>query len=143
MTSGRVIIELTESHPVYDYHQLKEAVTHCRRLGFQIAIDDLGEGFSSLRLWSEVRPDFVKIDMHFIQEIQLDPMKRQFVRSIQEIAQQSGCKVIAEGTPSQLKASVGSGRLHVRLLDPEQRPEQAGVGLERQAGAVVAPRVAR
>jgi ABC-2 type transport system ATP-binding protein len=32
-------------------------------------------------------------------------------------------KVIAEGTPSQLKASVGSGRLHVRLLDPEQRPE--------------------
>jgi ABC-2 type transport system ATP-binding protein len=32
-------------------------------------------------------------------------------------------KVIAEGTPSQLKASVGRGRLHVRLLDPEQRPE--------------------
>jgi daunorubicin/doxorubicin transport system ATP-binding protein len=32
-------------------------------------------------------------------------------------------KVIAEGTPSQLKASVGSGRLHIRLLDPEQRPE--------------------
>ena len=30
-------------------------------------------------------------------------------------------KVIAEGTPSQLKASVGSGRLHIRLLDPEQR----------------------
>jgi daunorubicin/doxorubicin transport system ATP-binding protein len=32
-------------------------------------------------------------------------------------------KVIAEGTPSQLKASVGKGALHVRLLDPEQRPE--------------------
>jgi ABC-2 type transport system ATP-binding protein len=32
-------------------------------------------------------------------------------------------KVIAEGTPSQLKASVGSGTLHVRLLDPEQRPQ--------------------
>jgi ABC-2 type transport system ATP-binding protein len=32
-------------------------------------------------------------------------------------------KVIAEGTPSQLKASVGSGVLHVRLLDPDQRPE--------------------
>ena len=31
-------------------------------------------------------------------------------------------KVIAEGTPTQLKASVGSGALHVRLLDPEQRP---------------------
>jgi ABC-2 type transport system ATP-binding protein len=31
-------------------------------------------------------------------------------------------KVIAEGTPAQLKDSVGSGALHVRLLDPEQRP---------------------
>jgi ABC-2 type transport system ATP-binding protein len=32
-------------------------------------------------------------------------------------------KVIAEGTPSQLKASVGGGALHVRLLDPDQRPD--------------------
>ena len=32
-------------------------------------------------------------------------------------------KVIAEGTPAQLKASVGSAALHVRLLDPERRPE--------------------
>jgi ABC-2 type transport system ATP-binding protein len=31
--------------------------------------------------------------------------------------------VIAEGTPGQLKSSVGSGALHVRLLDPVQRPE--------------------
>ena len=44
-------------------------------------------------------------------------------------------KVIAEGTPSQLKASVGSGALHVRLLDPEQRPRAAQV-LERELGAV-------
>jgi len=32
-------------------------------------------------------------------------------------------RVIAEGTPAQLKASVGSGALHVRLLHPDQRPE--------------------
>jgi ABC-2 type transport system ATP-binding protein len=44
-------------------------------------------------------------------------------------------KVIAEGTPSQLKASVGSGALHVRLLDPEQRPEAEAV-LSRQLGVV-------
>ena len=36
-------------------------------------------------------------------------------------------KVIAEGTAGQLKASVGSGALHVRLLDPDQRPEAEGV----------------
>jgi ABC-2 type transport system ATP-binding protein len=36
-------------------------------------------------------------------------------------------RVIAEGTPAQLKASVGSGALHVRLLDPEERPQAARV----------------
>jgi ABC-2 type transport system ATP-binding protein len=44
-------------------------------------------------------------------------------------------KVIAEGTPGQLKKSVGSGSLHVRLLDPEQRPQAAQV-LERELVSV-------
>ena len=44
-------------------------------------------------------------------------------------------KVIAEGTPGQLKASVGSGALHVRLLDPGQRPEAEQV-LARELGTV-------
>jgi ABC-2 type transport system ATP-binding protein len=45
-------------------------------------------------------------------------------------------KVIAEGTPGQLKASVGRGALHVRLLDPEQRPVAEEV-LTRELGASV------
>ncbi|MGH2742196.1 MAG: ATP-binding cassette domain-containing protein [Thermoleophilaceae bacterium] len=44
-------------------------------------------------------------------------------------------KVIAEGTPGQLKASVGSGALRVRLLDPEQRPDAERV-LSRELGTV-------
>jgi ABC-2 type transport system ATP-binding protein len=44
-------------------------------------------------------------------------------------------KVIAEGTPGQLKASVGSGALHVRLLDPNQRTEAQRV-LVRELHAV-------
>ena len=44
-------------------------------------------------------------------------------------------KVIAEGTPGQLKASVGSGALHVRLLDPEQRDEAVRI-LEGALGTV-------
>ena len=44
-------------------------------------------------------------------------------------------RVIAEGTPAQLKASVGSGALHVRLLDPEQRP-QAERLLSAELGSV-------
>src|SRR3954447_5637184 len=45
-------------------------------------------------------------------------------------------KVIAEGTPSQLKASVGLGAMHVRLIDPDQRPEAERV-LSRTLGAQV------
>ena len=102
----RVIIELTENQPTYDYELMREAVLHYRNMGFQIAIDDLGEGFSSLRLWSELRPEYVKIDMHFIQGINNDPVKLQFVRSIQEIAEKSGTLVIAEGIEAQTELLV-------------------------------------
>ncbi len=44
-------------------------------------------------------------------------------------------KVIAEGSPGQLKASVGSGALRVRLLDPDQRPEAERV-LARELDSV-------
>ncbi len=45
-------------------------------------------------------------------------------------------RVIAEGTPGQLKASIGSGSLGVRLRDPAQRPAAAAV-LERRLGTVM------
>ncbi|WP_235562346.1 EAL domain-containing protein [Methylophilus sp. Leaf414] len=93
----QIIIEVTEQTRNMDYGQLREAVQLYRNIGFEIAMDDLGEGFSSLRLWSELKPDYVKIDKHFIRNIHLDQVKFEFVRSIQQIAQNSGAKVIAEG----------------------------------------------
>ena len=93
----RVIIEITENQPSYDFDGMRNALLHYRSLGFQIAIDDLGEGFSSLRLWSELRPEFVKIDMHFVQGVNTDQLKQQFLKSIQSIALSSGTQVIAEG----------------------------------------------
>ncbi len=96
----RVIIEITENQPTFDFAGMRNALLHYRSMGFQIAIDDLGEGFSSLRLWSELRPEFVKIDMHFVQGVNSDPLKQQFLRSIQSIALSSGTQVIAEGIES-------------------------------------------
>lgn len=93
----RVIIEITENQPTFDFEGMRKALLHYRSMGFQIAIDDLGEGFSSLRLWSELRPEFVKVDMHFVQGINADPLKQQFLRSIQSIALSSGTQVVAEG----------------------------------------------
>jgi EAL domain-containing protein (putative c-di-GMP-specific phosphodiesterase class I)/GGDEF domain-containing protein/predicted transcriptional regulator len=97
---SRIIIELTETLPFSSYAALRDATSYYRRNGFRIALDDLGEGYSNLRLWSELRPDFVKIDKHFIQQLQLDPFKEQFVRSMVAIARQSGALLIAEGIES-------------------------------------------
>ena len=47
----RIVIELTESQPIHDYRLMLEAAHYYRELGLEVAIDDLGEGFSSLRLW--------------------------------------------------------------------------------------------
>ena len=93
----QVVIELTEQYPIDDYQILRDATEHYRSMGFSIAIDDLGAGYSGLRTWSEIKPDFVKIDRHFIQNIHGDQQKRQFVQSMLDIAQSINCKVIGEG----------------------------------------------
>jgi diguanylate cyclase (GGDEF)-like protein len=94
---NQVVIELTEQTPTDDFELLQTALHHYRAMGFSIALDDLGAGYSSLRLWSELRPDYVKIDRHFIDGIHQDALKREFVGSILQIAKASRAQVIAEG----------------------------------------------
>ncbi len=112
----RIVIELTEHQPTDDFQLMLEAVTHYRKMGFEIAIDDLGAGYSGLRLWSELQPEYVKIDMHFIQGIHNDPVKLNFVRSIQNIASSLNCNVIAEGieTEDEYKAVDQLGITHAQ-----------------------------
>nr|UYT19556.1 hypothetical protein OBG92_01688 [Pseudomonas aeruginosa] len=97
ISPNRVVIELTEQTPIDDFDLLDTALHHYRAMGFSIALDDLGAGYSSLRLWSELRPDYVKIDRHFVDGIHLDPVKREFVGSILKMARASRAQVIAEG----------------------------------------------
>ncbi|MBI5006244.1 MAG: phosphodiesterase [Nitrosomonadales bacterium] len=102
----RVIIEITENQPTFDFEAMRDALLHYRGMGFKIAIDDLGEGFSSLRLWSELRPEYIKIDMHFVQGVDRDPIKLQFLKSIQQIAESCGTQVIAEGVETEAELKV-------------------------------------
>ncbi len=102
----RVIIEITENQPTFDFKGMRDALLHYREMGFKIAIDDLGEGFSSLRLWSELRPEFIKVDMHFVQGVDKDPIKLQFLKSIQQIAESCGTHVIAEGIETEAELRV-------------------------------------
>ncbi len=97
----RVVFELTEKQPLDDHELLAGACQHFRQQGFAVAIDDLGAGYAGLRIWSELNPDYVKIDRHFISGIDASAVKREFVRFMLEIAQRIGNKVIAEGIETQ------------------------------------------
>ncbi len=97
LSASQIVFELTEGDCPVNYDVLCKSMASYRKMGFAIALDDLGEGFSSLRRWAELRPNFIKIDKYFIQGVHKDPLKQQFVRAIDEIAQKSRAIVIAEG----------------------------------------------
>lgn len=94
---GDVILELTEQSVMRDYDSMREAVVGIRDLGCRIAMDDLGAGYSSVRTWSELRPDFVKLSRDFVSNVDADPLKSEFLRSIIDIARAGQSAVIAEG----------------------------------------------
>jgi diguanylate cyclase (GGDEF)-like protein len=97
------VIELTERSLVEDYVKIRSTLSDVRRMGFDFAIDDLGIGYSGLRMWSELRPDFVKIDRYFISGIDSDPVKLEFVRSIVAMGRAVGSYIIAEGVETILE----------------------------------------
>lgn len=97
----QVVIEITELQPVEDFNVFIESVNHYRNMGFKVALDDLGGGYNGLRMWSEVRPDFVKIDKHFILGIAQDKDKRHFLETIKTLAQGLNTKLVAEGVENE------------------------------------------
>jgi len=111
-----VVIELTEHKPADNYEIMRASAKHYRGMGFEIALDDLGAGYSGLRLWAELLPEYVKIDKHFIHGLHDDPVKLNFVRSIQSMAVSLNCGVIAEGieTEGEFKAIEKLGITHAQ-----------------------------
>lgn len=131
---GRVVFEITEGSPQMDNESVVAGLMTLRERGFKIALDDLGEGFSSLRLWSDVRPDFVKLDKHFVTGIDKDPVKLQFVRSLKQIAEKSNAIIIAEGIEhraellilKEMGICLGQGYFIGRpVMQPENKPSAA------------------
>jgi len=130
LKAGQMIIELTEHQPTFSFKNVHDSLQIFRSMGFQVAIDDLGEGFSSLRLWSELKPEFVKADKHFVKGIADDPIKVQFLKAIQLIAESCGSRIIAEGIENEadfrvvqeLGIAFGQGYFIGR---PEEKPKAA------------------
>lgn len=97
LTPGDIVLEISERFPIEDGKLFISIIGRLKALGFGIAIDDLGAGYSGLKLWSEIQPDYVKIDRHFIDRIDQDTVKQAFVTSVVHLSQQLNCDIIAEG----------------------------------------------
>ncbi len=97
LSPEQVVIEVTEQYDAGDTNYLKEGLEYYRKLGFIIAIDDLGTGHSGLKQWAEIRPDIVKIDRYFISDCHTNIVKRELLRTIFELGKATQVKIIAEG----------------------------------------------
>ncbi len=148
LRTGQIIIELTENQHISDFSALRDTLGAYRDLGYQIAIDDLGEGFSNLRMWSEVRPEFVKIDRHFISGIEQDALKFQLVRAMHDIADTCNSRIIAEGietdaefaTVRDLGIELGQGyRICRPQADPARVPVEAIRALIEDSAVIIFP----
>lgn len=92
-----VVVELTEHERVRDLDALREVLTRWRAAGAAVALDDFGDGHSSLRLWAELRPEYVKIDKYFVRDVHRSGDKTKTIRALQQLADTFGTQLIAEG----------------------------------------------
>ena len=97
LSPRHVVLEISERFPIENADTFIQLINELKQVGYGIAIDDLGSGYSGLKLWSQIRPDYVKIDRHFIDRIDQDPVKQAFVTSVVHLCEQLQCEIIAEG----------------------------------------------
>ncbi|MGG1638330.1 EAL domain-containing protein [Paenibacillus sp. NRS-1760] len=97
LSPHHVVFEITERSSIADFGSVKKALEHYRSQGYQIAIDDVGAGYSSLQSIAELRPDYLKVDRSIIQNIHLDEMKEHILYTLVQIAAKMNISIIAEG----------------------------------------------
>ncbi|WP_100407167.1 EAL domain-containing protein [Bacillus solitudinis] len=129
-----IVFEITERSAIQDFKAFKEVLTHYRKQGYKVAIDDAGAGYSSLQAITEIEPDYIKIDRSLISDIDKISSKEAIVQAFITFAKQVNSKIIAEGIESkeELSVLIGLG------VDYAQgfflgRPHFPGKGVEYQA----------
>lgn len=91
-----VVLELLESEPVNDWEKMKATVNELKRRGIKIAIDDMGAGYSTIRHWVELEPEFVKLDKYFSENLSVNTQKQKIVKSYADLFSGTS-KLIIEG----------------------------------------------
>ena len=97
----RVVLEITEHAPVEDYETLGARMEELRSRGIRLAIDDAGAGFASLRHVIRLAPDFIKLDIGLIRDIDCNPAQRALASALIRFAAETGAGIIAEGIERQ------------------------------------------
>jgi EAL domain-containing protein (putative c-di-GMP-specific phosphodiesterase class I)/GGDEF domain-containing protein len=92
-----VVLEITERVAVTAWNDFRKRIDDLRAMGFGVAIDDMGAGYSSLHSVAEVEPDFLKFDIALVRDIHLSPIKRGLLESLVLLAERIDSQVIAEG----------------------------------------------
>ncbi|HEY0076210.1 MAG TPA: EAL domain-containing protein [Abditibacteriaceae bacterium] len=93
----QVVFEVIESEQVSRVADLNKILDYYRQNGFQVALDDVGAGYSSLNLLARLRPDFIKLDRDLITDIHQEPVKATIAAKLLETARELGMKTVAEG----------------------------------------------
>jgi EAL domain-containing protein (putative c-di-GMP-specific phosphodiesterase class I) len=95
--ASKVVLEITERAPLEEVKDLKMRVDRLRKLGFRIAIDDIGAGYAGLASIAQLEPEVMKIDMALIRDIDREPTKQKLVAAITALCREMQVLVIAEG----------------------------------------------
>jgi EAL domain-containing protein (putative c-di-GMP-specific phosphodiesterase class I) len=96
----RVVLEITERTSV-DPAVGSSRVAMLRRLGYRIAVDDLGAGYAALGALATLEPDVVKLDMSLVRDLDLHPTKRRIVTAIAGLCRELGSRIVAEGVETE------------------------------------------
>ena len=107
-TDRSVVVELTEHVMIEDYDELRAVL---KRLGarVQVAVDDAGAGFASMRHILELQPSFAKLDISLVRGIDADDLRQALAAGLNYYAMRTGCRLIAEGVETQAEADTLHG----------------------------------
>jgi EAL domain-containing protein (putative c-di-GMP-specific phosphodiesterase class I) len=99
--ADRVILEITERASLDEVADLPARVTSLREMGFRIAVDDLGAGYSGLSSFAQLEPELVKLDMTLVRDVHRSRTKSKLIRSIAAVCRDLEIRLVAEGVESQ------------------------------------------
>jgi EAL domain-containing protein (putative c-di-GMP-specific phosphodiesterase class I)/GGDEF domain-containing protein len=92
-----VIFEITEHEHILGVPDFISVARNLNSAGLRIALDDFGDGRSSLRLWAELAPAMVKVDKYYTKDIASDTAKVKTIRAMIQMADNFDFALIAEG----------------------------------------------